>query len=71
MGEYVEVSEQFYRDFIRWGNDNIEGFYYEPVMMADRTLLKDGDGNLLAYRNVGQNPSYHIRTYVMNMLIEN
>lgn len=38
LNELVNVSENLYKDFLRWGNYNIEGFHYEVITVADSVV---------------------------------
>lgn len=58
---FVRVELLVYRYFLQWSRENIEGFCYEAIPMSDRTILKDGGGNLLGYRVIHLRDTFHIR----------
>lgn len=69
MKEFIDVSEAFYRDFLKWGNHNIGGFHYEVITVADRTVIKNSENEVIAYRNLAYVETFHIRNDIMHLLI--
>lgn len=68
MSEFVDVNKEFYKEFLDWGKAHIEGFHYEVFTTADRTLIKNGKGELLGYRNLAYQETFHIKSEVFKML---
>lgn len=67
MSEYVEVDRQTYIFFMAWGAMYIEGFYYEPIPPADRTVLKDKNSKLLGYRDLMWGDTYFLTKEALDL----
>jgi hypothetical protein len=66
MNEFIEVPKKVYENFLGWASDNIEGLRYEVVAVSDRTVIRDGDGNMIAYRNLAYEETFHIKKEIFD-----
>jgi hypothetical protein len=67
MNEFIEVPKKVYEIFLEWASDNIEGFRYEVITVSDRTVIRDGDGDMIAYRNLAYEETFHIKKEILDL----